>query len=125
MKQCFIHKKQWTETGLSTRRKVFIWGILMVLFLLALGITTLSYAYPGEEGLVGLFTRYHFEAMLGIAIGGIVIGASSYYLFGEELKQKEKSLQTNMQLLLSFLNPGEKEFVGFLIDHNGQAFQSQ
>jgi uncharacterized membrane protein len=53
----------------------------------------------------------------------MIIGASSFYLFSTELAEKDKNLQLNTQLLLSFLNEEERECVKFLIDHNGQAYQ--
>lgn len=111
------------DVELSTRRKVLIWGVMIVLFLMTVGITTMSYAFPQGEGVIGFFARFHFEAMLGIALGGVVIGASSFYLFSHELAEKDKNLQVNTQLLLSFLNEGERECVQFLIDHHGQAYQ--
>ncbi len=114
-----------SSARISTRRKVLAWGIMIVLFILAVGITAVSYAYPQDNGIIGLFVRFHFEAMLGIAMAGVIIGASSFYLFSNELEEKDKSLELNTQLLLSFLNEGERECVQFLIDHHGQAYQSE
>ena len=109
----------------STRKKVLLWGFLLTLFIGMVFITILSYSFPTNQGLVGLFVRFHLEAMLGMAMGGIVIGASSFYLLDRELKETKVSLQTNTQLILSLLAPEEKAFIQFLVDRKGEAFQSE
>ncbi len=101
-----------------------IWLFFAVLFLGVLTLTTISYFTPAQNGLVGLFVHYHFEAMVLIGLLGIGIGAASFYLLGQELQASEEKVHHQSALLLSFLTPLEKECVLFLVKNNGKCYQS-
>lgn len=107
----------------STQAKMGVWGALTLLFITTVTITIVSYLFPSEQGIVGFFTRYHFEAMLGIALGGILIGALSFRVFTQELKTTTHTLHHNTQLMLSLLAPEEKACVEYIMHHHGEAFQ--
>jgi uncharacterized membrane protein len=62
--------------------------------------------------------------MVLIGLLGIGIGAASFYLLGQELQASQQTVQNQSALLLSFLNPLEKECVLFLVKNNGESFQS-
>ena len=114
-----------TLFALSARNRILVWGGLLVLFLIAVFVTIVSYAFPSQYGLVGFFTRYHFEAMLGIALGGVLIGALSFRLLSEQVQTTTHTLQHNTQLVLGLLNADEQACVEFMLQHNGKAFQHE
>jgi hypothetical protein len=116
--------KQLHFSHLSFRAKTAIWVILVLLFVSILTLTTLSYFAPTYEGLIGWFVRFHFEAMVLIGLVGIGIGAASFYLLAREIEGKDMAIQSQSQLLLSFLTPLEKECVLFLVKNHGECFQS-
>ena len=124
MKQCIIFMKQGFLLDLSARKRLEAWAALLILFVFIFFLTSLSYFFPNPNGLWGIFVRYHFEAMLLLAFGGIGMGAFSYYLFSGELQRTQHSLQHSTRLLLSFLNGDEKQCVQFLLEHGGRGFQS-
>lgn len=117
MKQSFL-------TSVSMRKRLGIWLVFAVLFLSVLTLTTISYFAPAQNGLVGLFVHYHFEAMVLIGLLGIGIGAASFYLLGQQLQATQEKVQNQSTLLLTFLNPLEKECILFLVKNNGECFQS-
>ncbi len=108
----------------SVRKRVAMWSALLVLFLFAVFLTSVSYLNPSTQGILGFLTRFHFEAMLFVALSGVVIGGLGIYLFSAELQQTTASLKGNTELLLSFLSPKEREIVQLLMEKNGHAFQS-
>lgn len=116
--------KQWSIFALSMRKRMGIWLVFAILFLSVLTLTTISYFTPAQNGLVGLFVHYHFEAMVLIGLLGIGIGAASFYLLGQELQASQEKVQNQSALLLAFLTPLEKECVLFLAKNNGKCFQS-
>jgi hypothetical protein len=116
--------KQSLFSSVSMRKRLGIWLVFAVLFLGVLTLTTISYFTPTQNGLVGLFVHYHFEAMVLIGLLGIGIGASSFYLLGQELQASQEKVHHQSALLLSFLTPLEKECVLFLVKNNGKCYQS-
>ncbi len=112
-------------SGLSPRKKWVLWGLLAFFFLMAVFLTSVSYFYRLPEGILGLFVRFHFEAMLGIAVGGVIVGATGFALLSKELEQTEESLKENTQLLLSFLTSEEKACVQLLVEKQGKAYQHE
>ena len=117
--------KQWHISDVSFRKRIGIWLVAVFLFLTILTLTTISYFSPAQEGLVGLFVRFHFEAMVLIGLFGVGIGLTSFYLLSRELQEKSQTVQNQSQLLLTFLTPLEKECVLFLVQNNGEAYQSE
>lgn len=111
-------------SSFSTRRRVGIWLVFAVLFLGVLTLTTISYFAPAEDGFIGLFVRFHFEAMVLIGLLGIGIGMASFYLLSRELQSTHEVVQNQSTLLFSFLTPLEKDCVLFLVKNNGESFQS-
>lgn len=116
--------KQTFFSAVSMRKRLGIWLVFAVLFLGVLTLTTISYFTPAQNGVVGLFVHYHFEAMVLIGLLGIGIGAASFYLLGQELQASQEKVQNQSALLLTFLTPLEKECVLFLVKNNGRCFQS-
>ncbi len=117
--------KQLHISDLSFRMRIGIWLTAVFLFLTILTLTTISYFSPAQEGLVGLFGRFHFEAMVLIGLFGVGIGLTSFYLLSRELQEKSQTVHHQSQLLLSFLTPLEKECVLFLARNNGETYQSE
>ncbi|MBM3282341.1 MAG: hypothetical protein FJY86_03305 [Candidatus Diapherotrites archaeon] len=116
--------KQSLLASVSMRKRMGIWLVFAILFLSVLTLTTISYFTPAQNGLVGLFVHYHFEAMILIGLLGIGIGAASFYLLGQELQASQEKVLNQSTLLLTFLNPLEKECVLFLVKNNGKCYQS-
>ncbi len=110
--------------SVSMRKRMGIWLVFAALFLGVLTLTTISYFAPSQNGLVGLFVQFHFEAMILIGLLGIGIGMASFYLLSQELQASQQTVQNQSALLLSFLNPLEKECVLFLVKNNGVSYQS-
>ncbi len=106
------------------RKRMGLWLVLSVLFLGVLTLTTISYFAPSSNGFIGFFVQYHFEAMVLIGLLGIGIGMASSYLLSKELQASHETVQSQSALLLSFLTPLEKECVLFLVQNNGETFQS-
>lgn len=109
--------------GFSVWKKVLLWSILLALFLVLVFLTSVSYVYPSSAGLLGVITRFHFEAMLFVALSGLAIGAAGIFIFSSELQKTTNSLKTNTELLLSFLSQEERQAVQLIIDKGGSAFQ--
>jgi uncharacterized membrane protein len=102
-----------------------IWGTFTLLFVLAVFLTVVSYYYHPAEGILSLFARFHFEAMLIIALGGVIVGASGMALLSKELRQTTQSLHENTQLLVSFLTPEERACVQLLQEKEGKCYQHE
>ncbi len=111
--------------GLSVRKKWAIWGLLALFFLMAVFLTSVSYFYHLPDGLLGIFVRFHFEAMLGIAVGGVIVGATGVALLSKELHQTTQSLQENTQLLISFLTPEERACIQLMQEKEGKCYQHE
>ncbi|MEK6902569.1 MAG: hypothetical protein AABX02_03210 [archaeon] len=116
--------KQWGLSEFSLQKKLSIWFASVVLFLGFLAITTISYFSPTTEGIIGIFVQFHFEAMVLIGLIGVGIGGLSFYLLSQEIREKNQTVRNQSQLLLSFLNPQEKECVLYLAKNNGETYQS-
>ena len=116
--------KQWHLSTLSFRKRLGIWLVTVILFLGFLTLTTISYFSPTQEGIVGWFVRFHFEAMVLIGLLGVGIGGLSFYVLSRELKEKNQTVRSQSQLLLSFLTPQEKECVLYVAKNHGEAYQS-
>ena len=117
--------KQIHLSSLSFRKRMGIWLGAVVLFLVILTFTTISYFSPVQGGVVGLFVQFHFEAMVLIGLLGVGIGVTSFYLLSRELQEKSQVVHHQSRLLLTFLTPLEKECVLFLARNNGEAYQSE
>jgi uncharacterized membrane protein len=111
--------------GISKRKQWGLWGILALLFLMVVFLTAVSYFYRSGEGVLAIFVRFHFEAMLLIALGGVFVGATGFSLLSTELKQTTQSLKENTQLLISFLTPEERACVNLLVEKQGKCYQHE
>lgn len=109
----------------SSHRKWGIWAICAVLFVLAVFLTVVSYYNHPYEGILSIFARFHFEAMLGIALAGVVVGATGMGLLSSELRQKTQSLKENTQVLISFLTTEEKACIHLLLEKQGKCYQHE
>lgn len=68
---------------------------------------------------------YHLELMVLVAVLGIVVGASMYFLMHEQVEVKSQEAAVNAQLLLTFLSNEERMVVELLMKSEGHTTQAQ
>lgn len=59
-----------------------------------------------------------------IGLLGVGTGVVSFYLLSREIKEKDQTVKSQSQLLLTFLTPLEKECVMYLAKNGGDSYQS-
>ena len=67
--------------------------------------------------------QYHFEFMLLIGLGGLAVGAFSFYLFGAQVTAQKEITRKNTKVLLAFLDFDEKKIIEKLLEENGKSRQ--
>lgn len=99
-------------------------GIMLLLGFAAIVVAGTHYLMNGtNEGPFSWIVKYHFEFMVLIGLGGLAIGAFSFYLFGREVKEQKEITRKNTKVLLDFLDFDEKKIIEKLLEENGKARQ--
>jgi uncharacterized membrane protein len=60
-----------------------------------------------------------------IASIALIAGAGTYYLMAGKVESKEKSLKSNTEVLLKFLNEDERKLVNAIIESEGKVLQAE
>ncbi|NUN11647.1 hypothetical protein HUU53_03295 [Candidatus Micrarchaeota archaeon] len=106
--------------------KKHLLGIIIVLVFAVVVILGTHY-YVTSTGMDSPFTRlifeHHFEFMLLIGLGGIAVGALSYYLMGKEVDSQKEIIKKNTRVLLNLLDFDEKKIIEKLLEEKGKAKQ--
>lgn len=63
--------------------------------------------------------------MLLLSSAGIFVGTITYYLLAKSFFKEKKSIRSNLEKTLNFLNNEEKTIVKTLIQHNGKIAQNR
>lgn len=114
---------------MNERKKQLIAITLLLVFATIAILGT--YYYVTSTGLtdpiVGWIFFYHFEFMLLISLGGVAMGALSFYLFDSKIDRKtlqqREIVKKNTRVLLDFLDFDEKRIVEKLLEEKGKARQ--
>ena len=60
-----------------------------------------------------------------LASSALIAGAGTYYLMAGKVESKEKSLKSNAEVLLKFLNEDERKLVNAIIESEGKVLQAE
>ncbi len=96
-------------------------AILLILAFAAIVLLGTHYYTNPESSAVGWLYMYHFEFMVLIGLGGLAIGAFSFYLFGRQAREQKEITKKNTKVLLDFLDFDEKKIIEKLLEENGKA----
>lgn len=98
-------------------------AILLILGFAAIVLIGTHYYTNPESNTIGWLYMYHFEFMVLIGLGGLAIGAFSFYLFGRQAREQKEITKKNTKVLLDFLDFDEKKIIEKLLEENGKARQ--
>ena len=98
-------------------------AILLILGFAAIVLIGTHYYTNPESNTIGWLYMYHFEFMVLIGLGGLAIGAFSFYLFGRQVREQKEIVKKNTKVLLDFLDFDEKKIIEKLLEENGKARQ--
>ncbi len=100
---------------------------LLILLAFATLVVIGTYYYVTSTGenspVTDLIFKYHFEFMLFLGLGGIAVGAFSYYLLGHEVVVQKEISRKNAGVLFELLDHSERIIVQKLVEQKGKARQ--
>lgn len=107
---------------MEKHQKSLVWMIaILVIFFLNLTLLIISFVFVlhGDEvaGIVRFYVTYHIHFMILLGLLGIAVGVISYYGFTSQRKDMQRSVQVSKDILLKFLDNGERLAVNYLLNH--------
>ena len=100
-------------------------GILAILFALAVVVTFLSYSTsPPTNPLLYSAWQHHVIIMLVLVIFSVAFGFASSALSAQQVQRAQKTTKGMLDVILPFLQPDERAVLDFLVKQDGQAKQA-
>ena len=112
------------------QRKKIIIGISIVsvfIFLVTVLVFVYALASKGEAvpSFLQLFLDYHIHFMVIMGLFGVFSGLMGYNLLNTTIENQKKIVKTNVEIIMKFLNPEEREVVELLLKKDNMTTQSE
>ena len=111
-------------------RKRIVLGIVVVSTFIFL-VTVLVFVYAlysqGQSipSFLAPFIDYHMHFMVLMGVFGVCSGLVVYNLMNATLEKQKKMVKTNVDIIMKFLSPDDREIVTLLLTKDGMTTQSE
>ena len=114
---------------MDLRKKIIIGISIVSIFIFLVTVLVFVYALSsnGERvpSFLQLFLDYHIQFMVIMGIFGVFSGLMGYSLLNTTIENQRKVVKTNVQIIMKFLNPEEREVVELLLKKDNMTTQSE
>jgi apolipoprotein N-acyltransferase len=111
-------------------RKQIVLGIVIVsIFSLLVAALVFVYALSSEgqpvPWFLAPFLEYHIHFMVIMGLFGVFSGLVVYNVLNTTLEKQKRLVKTNIDIIMKFLSPEDREIVQLLISKEGMTTQSE
>jgi hypothetical protein len=114
---------------MDIRRKIVLGLVVVAVFIFLITVLVFVYALAsGDEQVPGIlqpFLVYHIQFMVIMGFFGVGSGLVVYSILNATLEKQKKIVQTNMDIIMKFLSPDEREIVRLMGEKEGMTTQSE
>ena len=114
---------------MDVRKKIFLGIMTVSVFIFLVTVLVLVYALSSKGEAVPEifqpFLDYHIHFMVVMGLFGVGSGAVSYNLLNATIEKQQKLIKTNMDIIMKFLTPEDRELIILLRQKEGMTTQSE
>jgi len=110
--------------------KKIVAGLIVVsifIFLITVLVLVFSLYSVGQPvpGILQPIMQYHVQFMVLMGLFGLGSGLIVYSLLNTQLEKQKQVVKTNMDIIMKFLTPEDREVLRLLLDKEGMTTQSE
>ncbi|MFH0885374.1 MAG: helix-turn-helix domain-containing protein [Candidatus Micrarchaeota archaeon] len=112
------------------RRKEIVLGLVIVsvfIFLITVLVFVYAISSQGMEvpDILHPFMEFHIHFMVVMGVFGVLSGLIVYSLLNATIEKQKQVVKTNMDIIMKFLSPEDREVVLLLLEKEGMTTQSE
>lgn len=101
-----------------------MFGILIILLLLAVTLAIVTYTMPASAGILGVFVQHHVTLMLVLVFVAIAFGYVWATMLTRELHKEQEGSRHMSELVTQLLSKEERLVLTMLVANNGELKQA-
>ncbi|MBI2079712.1 hypothetical protein HYT84_03035 [Candidatus Micrarchaeota archaeon] len=114
---------------MDIRKKMLIGIVIISFFILLVAILVFVYALSSEgqsiPSIFEPFLDYHIHFMVLMGFFGVFSGVIAYSILNATIEKKKKLVNTNINIVMKFLNKEDQEILHLLLQKDGMTTQSE
>ena len=114
---------------MDKRREIVLGLVIISVFIFLITVLVFVYAISSQgmevPGLLRPFMEFHIHFMVVMGVFGVLSGLIVYSLMNATIEKQKQTVKTNMDIIMKFLTPEDREVVRLLLEKEGMTTQSE